>query len=226
MTDLIDILNRVSDGGPFENLRSPLELGLFLGALAFLSLALVMVTSFTRTVIVLSFVRRALTTQEIPPTPVVIGFALFLTWFVMAPVFDRIATDALGPYLQGEIDARTAIERGSVPLKQFMLRQTRKRDIALFVQIADIEPPHEPMDTPMRVLIPAFVISELKTAFLMGFLIYLPFLVVDLVVSSVLMSLGMLMLPPVIVSTPFKILLFVLADGWYLVARSLALSFG
>ncbi len=226
MNDLVDILDRVGSGGPFENLRSPLELGLFLGALAFLSLALVMVTSFTRTVIVLSFVRRALTTQEIPPTPVVIGFALFLTWFVMAPVFDQIASDALGPYLDGRISARTALERGSIPLKKFMLRQTRKQDLALFIHMADIDSPAEPLDTPMRVLIPAFVISELKTAFLMGFMLYLPFLVVDLVVSSVLMSLGMLMLPPVIVSTPFKILLFVLADGWYLVARSLALSFG
>ena len=180
MNDVLDVLDRVGNAAPFENLRSPVELGLFLGALAFLSLALVMVTSFTRTVIVLSFVRRALTTQEIPPTPVLIGFALFLTWFVMAPVFDQIARDALLPYLDGEIAARQAIERGAVPLKRFMLHQTRKQDIALFLEIADVPNPSEPMQTPMRVLIPAFVVSELKTAFLMGFMIYLPFLVVDL----------------------------------------------
>lgn len=223
--DQTDVLNRIlSNQGP-ANLQSPLELGLFLGALAFLSLAIVMCTSFTRIVIVLAFVKRALSTQEIPPSPVLVGFSLFLTWFVMGPVLDQIARNALLPYLNNDIDATTAIARGAEPLKKYMLRQTRKQDIGLFLAIADVPPISSPEDTPMRVLIPAYVLSELKTAFIMGFLIYLPFLAIDIVVSSVLMSLGMLMLPPVIVSTPFKILLFILADGWHLIARGLAISF-
>jgi flagellar biosynthetic protein FliP len=225
MDELFQVADRLRERGSFTNLQSPLELGLFLGALAFASLALVMLTSFTRTVIVLSFVRRALTTPEIPPNPVLIGLALFLTYFVMAPTLSAIAEQGLGPYLRGEINARTAWERGVKPLKQFMLKQTRQRDLALFLHIAALPDPATPEDTPMQALVPAFVISELKTAFLMGFIIYLPFLMVDLVVSSVLMSLGMLMLPPVVVSTPFKILLFVLVDGWYLIAQALAISF-
>ncbi len=220
-----DLINQILPNGGPSNLQSPLEMGLFLGALAFLSLGIVMCTAFTRIVIVLAFVKRALSTQEIPPSPVIVGFALFLTWFVMAPVLDQIAQDALLPYLNAEIDARTAIQRGSQPLKRYMLRQTRKQDIALFLKISQVGTVETPEDTPMRVLIPAYVLSELKTGFIMGFLIYLPFLALDLVISSVLMSLGMLMLPPVVVSTPFKILLFVLADGWYLVARGLAISF-
>lgn len=220
-----DVLNRILNNQSPPNLQSPIELGLFLGALAFLSLALVMCTSFTRIVIVLAFVKRALSTQEIPPSSVLVGFALFLTWFVMGPVLDEIARGALVPYLSNEIDASTALSKGVEPLKRYMLKQTRKQDIALFLTIADLPPVQTPADTPMRVLIPAYVLSELKTAFIMGFLIYLPFLALDIVISSVLMSLGMLMLPPVVVSTPFKILLFILADGWYLIARGLAISF-
>jgi flagellar biosynthetic protein FliP len=199
---------------------------LFLGGLAFASAALVSVTAFTRIIIVLSFVRRAMTTQEIPPNPVLIGLSLFLTLLVMGPTWDEVSTQAVTPYLKGEITGAEAIRAGSMPLQKFMLRQTRRQDLALFLHMAGSESIQDPSDTPIRVLVPAFVVSELKTAFLMGFCIYVPFLLVDLVVSTVLMSMGMMMMPPVVISTPFKILLFVLADGWHLVARGLSLSFG
>jgi flagellar biosynthetic protein FliP len=200
-------------------------MALFLGALAFAAAALVSLTSFTRIVIVLSFVRRALTTQEIPPNPVIIGLSLFLTLFVMGPTIEQLTSQAVTPYLNGEISGAEAYDNGVVALRKFMLRQTRRQDLALFLHMSGAEAPYAPEDTPMRALVPAFVISELKTAFLMGFCIFVPFLLVDLVVSTVLMSMGMMMMPPVVISTPFKILLFVLADGWHLIARALSLSF-
>lgn len=212
--------------GAFPDLAPPLQMALFLGGLAFLAAALVSLTAFTRIVIVLSFVRRAMTTQEIPPNPVILGLSLFLTAFVMGPTWDELAEQAVQPYLEGRLSGSEAVSRGTAALRKFMLRHTRRQDLALFLHMSQVEPPQEAGQTPLRALIPAFIVSELKTAFLMGFCIYVPFLLVDLVVSAVLMSLGMMMMPPVIISTPFKILLFLLADGWHLVARALSLSFG
>jgi len=226
MSDPLQIAENVSQSGVFQNLAPPIQIALFLGALVLLPAALVSVTSFTRIVIVLSFVRRALTTQEIPPNPVIIGLSLFLTLFVMGPTWQRIDREAIEPYLAEKVDGAAAFRTTVEALREFMLRQTRRRDLALFIHMAGIEELREPKDTPTHVLIPAFVISELKTAFIMGFCIYVPFLLIDLVVSTILMSMGMLMMPPVVVSTPFKILLFVLADGWHLVARALSMSFG
>jgi flagellar biosynthesis protein FliP len=209
-----------------QNLSPPLQTALFLGALVLLPSLLVCMTGFTRIVIVLSFARRAVTSQDIPPNQVLMGLSLFLTLFVMGPTWDDIDREAVTPYLKEKIDGQTAVAKGSAALRKFMLQQTRRQDLALFLSMARIENIEEPEDTPLRVLIPAFVISELKTAFIMGFCIYLPFLLVDLVVSSVLTAMGMVMMPPVVVSAPFKILLFVLADGWHLIARALGASFG
>lgn len=212
-----------SDG--FQQLSPQLKVAIFMGAMAFISSALVTMTAFTRIVIVLSFVRRSLATNEIPPTQVILGLSLFLTVFVMGPTASRIDAEALQPYLTDSITASVAIDRAAVPLKEFMLAQTRKKDIALFAEIAQISLISTPQETPLRVLIPAYIISELQTAFIMGFCLYVPFILVDLVVSVVLMSLGMMMMPPMAVSTPFKILLFVLVDGWSLIAKALTMSF-
>jgi len=198
-------------------------------ALTVLSLApavLVMLTAFTRIVIVLSFVRNALSVPQVPPNQVIIGLALFLTFFVMAPTWNQINQEALQPYLSGEIDQQTAYDRAIVPIREFLFRQTRERDLALFVQMSGASRPQSRDDISTYVLIPAFVISELKTAFQMGIIIFVPFLIIDMVVASALTSLGMMMLPPSLISLPFKILLFVMVDGWHLVARSLMTSFG
>ncbi len=219
------LVEQIAQQDAFQSLAPPLQVALFFGALALLSTAMVTLTSFTRIVIVLSFVRRALSTQEIPPTPVVIGMSLFLTLFVMGPTLESIEQQAVRPYLAEELSGGEAWERGAMALKSFMLRQTRTQDLILFLELAETPAPETAESTPMRVLIPAFVTSELKTAFVMGFCLYVPFLLVDLVVSVVLMSLGMMMMPPVIVSTPFKILLFVLVDGWTLLMRALSMSF-
>lgn len=196
-----------------------------MGALALLSTALVTLTAFTRIVIVLSFVRRALSTQEIPPTPVILGMALFLTLFVMGPTLEAINEYAVRPYLDDQITGAEAVTAGTTALQTFMLQNTRKDDLLAFIELANVEAIESPDQTPLRILIPAFVTSELKTAFIMGFCIYVPFLLIDLVVSVVLMSLGMMMMPPVVVSTPFKLLLFVLVDGWQLVVQGLSESF-
>jgi flagellar biosynthetic protein FliP len=219
-------VQRIVESEGFQTLSPQLKVALFLGSLALLSSALVTLTAFTRIVIVMSFVRRALSTQEIPPTPVILGLSMFLTLFVMGPTFTRIETEAVRPYLDGNLTGNDAWLRGSDALKTFMLAQTRTQDLAMFVEMAGLESIESPEATPMRVLIPAFVTSELKTAFIMGFCLYLPFVLIDLVVSVILMSLGMMMMPPVVVSTPFKILLFVLVDGWQLIARAVSLSFG
>jgi flagellar biosynthetic protein FliP len=183
------------------------------------------VTGFTRILVVLGFIRSGLGTPTAPPNQVLIGIAFFLTVFVMAPTFTEIKKDAIDPLSAGKITQTQAIERGQGPLREFMFKQTREKDLALFVDLADLKRPETRADVPTHVLIPAFVISELKTAFQIGFLIFLPFLVIDLVVSSTLMSMGMVMLPPVFIALPFKILLFVLVDGWNLVTRSLVESF-
>ncbi|MEW4526352.1 MAG: flagellar type III secretion system pore protein FliP [Maioricimonas sp. JB045] len=220
------IVQRVMESEGFQHLSPQLKVALFLGSMVFISSALVTLTAFTRIVIVLSFVRRALSTQEIPPTPVILGLSLFLTMFVMAPTFRAIEDEAVSPYLDGTITGMEAWQSGTHALRGFMITQTRKSDLMLFVDLAGLEGLESPESTPMRVLVPAFVISELKTAFIMGFCLYLPFVLIDLVVSVILMSLGMMMMPPVVISTPFKILLFVLVDGWQLVVRALSLSFG
>lgn len=226
MMDPVQIAERLNESGALQNLSQPLQIALFLGALALLPAALVSLTAYTRIIIVMSFVRRAVTTQEIPPNSVLIGLSLFLTLFVMGPTLEQIDTQAVTPYLDGKIGGPEASRRGLACLQQFMLRQTRRQDLALFLHLSGVGPVKEPSDTPMRVLIPAFVVSELKTAFIMGFLVSLPFLLVDLVVASVLTALGMVTMPPVVISAPFKLLLFVIADGWHLIARTLSLGFG
>jgi flagellar biosynthetic protein FliP len=183
-----------------------------------------LMTSFTRIVIVLGFVRTALGTPSAPANQIVVGLSLFLTFFLMGPVFERVNAEAVRPYLDGQITSIEAIDRATVPLKQFMLKQTRTRDIEYFLQLGGFGPTAV-RDLPMRVVIPAFVISELQTAFQMGFLLFLPFLVIDFLVASVLMALGMMMMPPITVALPLKLLLFVLVDGWHLVVRSLVQSF-
>lgn len=205
--------------------NTPLEL---LGLITVLSLApsiIMMVTGFTRILIVLSFLRSGLGAQQVPPNQVVIGIALFLTIFVMAPTWQQINDSALTPYQQGKISQQAALDRAQVPLRNFMFKQTREQDLSLFVSLAKMPQPRTQADVPTYVLIPSFILSEIKTAFQMGFLILLPFMVIDLIVSTSLMSVGMMMLSPTVVSLPFKLLLFVLVDGWGLVIRSLVLSF-
>ncbi|HWQ75917.1 MAG TPA: flagellar type III secretion system pore protein FliP [Syntrophomonas sp.] len=196
--------------------------------LTILSLApaiLIMMTSFTRIVIVLGFVRNGLGTQQIPPNQVLIGLALMLTFFTMAPTYEKINTEAITPYLAGEMSQTDAFEKGSAPLKDFMLRQTREKDLNLFISMSGQEQPANREELSMGTLVPAFTISELKTAFEMGFYIFLPFLVIDIVVASTLMSMGMFMISPIMISLPFKILLFVMTDGWYLIVKSLLESY-
>lgn len=219
------LAQQVLDAQVFQNLSPPLQTALFLGALTFLPALLMTVTAFTRIIIVLSFVRRAVGTTEIPPNLVLIGLAGFLTLFVMGPTLDAVGSQAVSPYLQGTLTGGDAAARGGDVLHGFMLRQTRRQDLTLFLHLAGITQLQEPCQTPFRVLVPAFVISELKTAFVMGFCIFLPFLVIDLVVASVLTAMGMVTMPPVIISTPIKLLLFVIADGWHIVVRALSLSF-
>jgi len=196
--------------------------------LTVLSLApaiLMMVTSFTRIVIVLSLVRSALGTQQMPSNQIVIGLALFLSFFIMAPVWQQVNEEALKPYYEDRITGEEAFALAATPVKDFMMKQTREKDLALFVKLSKEKRPEKPADVSLPVLIPAFVISELKTAFQIGFLIFLPFFIVDIVVASILLSMGMMMLPPIMISLPFKLLLFVLVDGWYLIIESLVRSF-
>ncbi|HMN44421.1 MAG TPA: flagellar type III secretion system pore protein FliP [Povalibacter sp.] len=202
-----------------------LQILILMTAVTMLPAIVLMMTSFTRIVIVLGLLRQALGAGQSPPNQVIMGLSLFLSLFIMGPVIDRIHTEAVQPYMAGTIDANVAIERASVPLKRFMLDQTRESDIATFVRISGGQGFEKPEDVPMRILIPAFATSELKTAFQIGFLIFIPFVIIDLVVASVLMSMGMMMLSPVLISLPFKLMLFVLVDGWSLVMGTLAASF-
>ncbi len=199
---------------------------LLMTGLTFLPAMLLMMTGFTRIIIVLSLLRSALGTQSSPPNQVLVGLALFLTFFVMAPVADKIYTDAYLPMTEHKIEFAEALERGAVPLKSFMLKQTREADLTLFTKVAKLPKPESAEKVSMRVLIPAFATSELKTAFQIGFIVFIPFLIIDMVVASVLMSMGMMMMSPVIVALPFKIMLFVLVDGWVLLIGSLVQSFG
>ncbi|MFH1022432.1 MAG: flagellar type III secretion system pore protein FliP [Planctomycetota bacterium] len=204
-----------------------LQIVFFLTMLSFAPAILVLTTSFTRIVVVLSFLRRALSTQDLPPNQVVVGLALFLTFMIMAPVWEEANREALQPMLAGKISQGEAFQKGLKPLREFMYRNTRAKDLKLFIDISKmtVKPEMRLSDVPTRVLIPAFATSELRRSFEMGFLLYLPFLVIDMVVSSVLMSMGMLMLPPIVISMPFKILLFVLVDGWWFVIGELVKSF-
>ncbi|MCX7166883.1 MAG: flagellar type III secretion system pore protein FliP [Rhodocyclales bacterium] len=199
---------------------------LLLTGITFLPALILMMTSFTRIIIVFSLLRHALGTQTSPPTQVLVGLALFLTFFIMAPVGDRIYNEAYLPLAESRIGFQEALEKGAVPLRTFMLKQVREADLATFTRVAKQPVPAKLDEIPMRVLIPAFVTSELKTAFQIGFIVFIPFLIIDMIVASVLMSMGMMMMSPVIVALPFKIMLFVLVDGWNLLIGSLVLSFG
>lgn len=208
-----------------EGASNTITLILLITILSIAPSILIMMTSFTRIVIVLGFVRTALGTQQMPPNQVLIGIALFLTLFIMSPTLGEINQSALQPYLKGELNQTQALEKAALPIKKFMIAQTREKDLMLFLNYAKADKPIGVADTPLTALIPAYTISELKSAFQMGFMIFIPFLVIDMIVASTLMSMGMMMLPPIMISLPFKILLFVLVDGWYLVVKSLLLSF-
>jgi len=212
-------------GGGGQAYSLSLQTLILLTSLTFLPAVLLMMTSFTRIVIVLSLLRQALGTQSAPPNQVIIGLSLFLTMFVMSPVIDRIYTDAYQPFSENKIQMQEAMQRGAGPLKEFMLKQTREADLALYVKLSRAPELQGPEDVPLRVLVPAFITSELKTAFQIGFAIFIPFLIIDMVVASVLMSMGMMMVSPAIVALPFKLMLFVLVDGWQLLIGSLAQSF-
>jgi len=201
------------------------EVFLVISFLSLLPAILIMFTSFTRIVVVLTFLRQAIGGQQIPPNPVIIGLAIFLTFFIMSPTIDAITQDSINPYMMKQITIQEAFKRAEPSIKSFMLKQTREKDLALFSTISREERHSSPSELPLKIVVPAFAISELKTAFEIGFLIYLPFLVIDLVVSSILLSMGMMMLPPVLISLPFKLLLFVLVDGWNLVVGSIVRSF-
>lgn len=216
----------------FQNSTNPNEVVstvkiiLLMTVLSLAPAILIMMTGFTRIIVVLSFMRQALGTNQMPPNQLLVGLALFLTFFIMRPAFEDINQNALQPFLNNSMNQEQAIDRAMIPLRRFMFNQTRDQDLALFVKLAKVDSPKTRQDVPSLVLIPAFIISELKTAFQIGFIIYLPFLVIDMVVASVLMAMGMMMLPPVVISLPFKIMLFVLVDGWTLLIGSMMKSFG
>ncbi len=209
-----------------EEVVNVIKIIMMLTVLTLAPAILILMTSFTRIVIVLAFLRQALGTQQMPPNQLLIGLALFLTFFIMSPAISEINTNALQPYMKGSISQEAAGEAAMKPLRKFMFNQTRDADLQLFVKLGHVDRPRTRQDVPSLVLIPAFVISELKTSFEIGFIIYLPFLIIDMVVASVLMAMGMMMVPPIIVSLPFKIMLFVLVDGWQLIVGSLVKSFG
>lgn len=218
-------LTATPSGGGGQTYSLSIQTLVLLTALSFLPAVTLMMTGFTRIVIVLSLLRHALGTQTSPPNQVLIGLALFLTFFVMSPTIDKIYAQAYQPFAENRISLADALDRGEQPLRSFMLRQTREPDIALFLRVSNTPDIKRPEDIPMRVLIPAYATSELKTAFQIGFVVFIPFLIIDMVVASVLMSMGMMMLSPVIISLPFKIMLFVLVDGWNLLIGSLVQSF-
>lgn len=215
-----EFINMFADSDP-SNVATSVKLILLLTILSIAPSILIMMTSFTRIIIVLSFVRTSLATQQMPPNQVLIGLALFLTFFIMAPTFSEVYDQALEPLFNEDITLDEAYEQASIPIKEFMAKHTRQKDLALFMNYTEMERPETVQDIPLTTLVPAFAISELKTAFQMGFMIFVPFLIIDMAVASILMSMGMMMLPPVMISLPFKILLFVLVDGWYLITYSL-----
>ncbi len=219
------IIGQGTPGAQGASYSVPIQTLLFFTALSFLPAVLLLMTGFTRIVIVLSLLRQAIGTQAAPPNQVIVGLSLFLTFFVMSPTIDRVYKDAYEPFSTNQIAFDEALKRGEVPMREFMMKQTRQADVMLFARLAKLDPAIKTEDVPFKVLVPAFVTSELKSAFQIGFLIFIPFLVIDMIVASVLMSLGMMMLSPVLVALPFKLMLFVLADGWNLLLGSLAASF-
>ncbi|MFC4557129.1 flagellar type III secretion system pore protein FliP [Virgibacillus kekensis] len=221
MNEFVDMFS----GSDPASISTSVKLLLLLTVLSLAPSILILMTSFTRIIIVLSFVRTALATQQMPPNQVLIGLALFLTFFIMAPTFNEVYDEALQPLFEEEITLDEAYDRASAPMKDFMAKHTRQKDLALFINYAELDKPESVQEIPLTTLVPAFAISELKTAFQMGFMIFVPFLIIDMAVASVLMSMGMMMLPPVMISLPFKILLFVLVDGWYLITQSLLQGF-
>ena len=224
--ELVSVLEKATaPQGEGKEWSTPVKLVVIFAALAILPSLLVMMTSFTRIVIVLAFVRRALTTQTIPPTVAIMGLALFLTMYTMAPTYSKVNAEAVQPYLADEMSFGTAAQKTADCIKEFMLRQSRKADLALFVQMAKVPAPTSPMEIDLHIVIPAFIISEFRTAFEIGCLLFIPFLLIDMVIASVLLSAGMIMLPPVMISLPFKLVLFILVDGWGLLAKSLSLGF-
>lgn len=218
-------LDAISDNADNEGYVSAIQLLILFTILSLAPSILIMMTSFTRIIIVLSFLRNAIGTQQTPPNQVLIGIALFLTFFLMAPIATEINQEAIQPYLAGEVGQEEALDIAMTPIREFMFRQTKEKDIALFLRIAKIDNVNDINDIPTRVLVPSFIISELKTAFQIGFILFIPFLVIDMVVASTLMSMGMMMLPPVMISLPFKLLLFIMVDGWNLIIGQLVSSF-
>ena len=220
-TESLEIRFNSGDG----KLTTPVRIIILMTVLTFIPAILVSVTSFTRLIIVMHFIRQALGTQTMPPNQVMLGLSLFLTFFIMQPTFDKVNQQALEPLLKGDINEIQALDQASGPMRQFMLRYTREKDLALFTRIAGLSRPATPEDVPMRVMIPSFMISEMKTAFQIGFVLFIPFLVIDMVVASILLSMGMIQLPPIMISVPFKLLLFVMVDGWNLIVGSLVKGF-
>ena len=221
-----DVQIRVGEGSSPERISTALQILILLTVLSLAPAILIMMTSFVRIVVVLSFLRQAIGTHQVPPNQVVIGLALFLTFFIMTPVWHQVDRDALEPYVEHRLSQQEALHKALAPIRRFLFAQTREKDLALCLRLAKADKPRGPEDVGTVVLITAFMMSELKTAFQIGFLIYIPFLVLDMVIASILLSMGMMMLPPVIISLPFKLMLFVLVDGWYLVVGSLVQSFG
>ena len=219
-----EFISVFSDSDP-TNVSTSIKLLLLLTVLSLAPSILILMTSFARIMIVLSFTRTALATNQMPPNQVIIGLALFLTFFIMAPTLQEVNEQALQPLFDEEIGLEEAYERAAIPFKEFMAKHTRQKDLELFLEYNQAERPQSIEDIPLTTLVPAFALSEIKTAFQMGFMIFIPFLVIDMIVASVLMAMGMMMLPPVMISLPFKILLFILVDGWYLVMKSLLQSF-
>lgn len=222
-----NLFRAVNDATAPQQISTTLAVFILITVLSLAPAVLVMTTSFTRIIVVLGFLRQAMATQQSPPNQVLVGMALFLTFFIMAPTYQQVNEQALQPYIRGEFTSQTeALDAAMKPIREFMFRQVHPRDLALFIQIAKMPRPKIRDDVPTHVLIPAFVLSELRISFQIGFLIYIPFLIIDMVVASTLMAMGMMMLPPIFVSLPFKIIMFVLADGWYLLLGELVRSFG
>jgi flagellar biosynthetic protein FliP len=218
---MLDILKTQATGTG----QNWMQILILLTVLALIPTILIMTTSFTRIVVILSFARNALGTQQMPPNQIIIGIALFLTIFIMGPTFNQINQEAIQPYIKGEVTQEQAFEKAESPLRNFMLKQTRDKDLSMFINLSKMEKPKNPSEVSLTVLIPAFIISELRIAFQIGFLIYLPFLLIDFIVASVLMSMGMMMVPPIMISLPFKVLLFIMVDGWYLITNSIVNTF-
>lgn len=227
INDLMTVVDKVTEEQNTEgkDWSTPVKLVLVFSGLALLPSLMIMMTSFTRIVIVLGFVRRALSTQTIPPTIAIIGLAMFLTMYTMSPTFTKINNDAIQPYIANQIDFDLAVKKSGTYMKEFMLAQTRENDLVLFIQMSKVENISNPIDLGMHIITPAFIISEFRTAFEIGCLMFIPFLIIDMVIASVLLSAGMMMLPPVMISLPIKLILFILVDGWGMLARSLSLGF-